>query len=60
MIIDSKTIVDAFEKLSEEGNGVLAVPPQNEEERVERDRLMQEYLLQHKPNMVSHRGKSNT
>jgi len=41
---DSKEMVDAFEKLTEEGNGVLAIPPQDEKERVERDRLMQDYL----------------
>lgn len=40
----SDQIVDAFEKLSEAGNGVLAVPPKNEDDRIERNRLMQEYL----------------
>lgn len=44
MTSESKEMVDAFEKLSEAGNGVLAIPPQNKEERKERDRLMQEYL----------------
>lgn len=36
--------MEGYEKLSEAGNGVLAIPPHNEEERKERDRLMQEYL----------------
>lgn len=44
MTSDSKEMVAAFEKLSEAGNEVLAIPPQNKEERTERDRLMQEYL----------------
>jgi hypothetical protein len=37
-------IVDAFEVLSDAGNGVLAIPPQTLEERKDRHRLMQEYL----------------
>ncbi|KJD44004.1 hypothetical protein [Paenibacillus terrae] len=41
-------IVHVFEELSEAGNGVLAIPPQNAEEREERDRLMQEYLRKKK------------
>lgn len=45
---NEKEIVDAFEKLSEAGNGILAISPQNEEEHKERDRLMQKYLLQRK------------
>jgi len=40
-------MADAFEKLSEAGSGILAIPPQNEKEHVERDQLMQRYLLQH-------------
>ncbi|MEF2968323.1 hypothetical protein V3851_21040 [Paenibacillus sp. M1] len=40
----SKEIMDAFEKMADLGNGVLAIPPHNEKERKERDRLMQEYL----------------
>ncbi|MDF2650268.1 MAG: hypothetical protein K0Q73_6073 [Paenibacillus sp.] len=44
MIGKSKEIVDAFEKLADMGNGVLAIPPHSEEERKERDLLMQEYL----------------
>ncbi|WP_167858999.1 hypothetical protein [Paenibacillus cymbidii] len=50
---NEKEMVDAFEKLSEAGNGVLAIPPQNEAERKERDRLMQEYLLQRKSKEVA-------
>ncbi|MEF2246450.1 hypothetical protein [Paenibacillus sp. IITD108] len=45
MIDNSKDIVDAFEELSEAGNGVLAIPPQDEKERIERDKLMKKYLL---------------
>lgn len=41
---DSKEIADAFEKLSEAGNGVLAIPPQNKVELKKRDRIMLEYL----------------
>lgn len=45
---ECQKMIDAFEKLAEEGKGVLAVPPQNEQERIERDRLMQDYLRQRK------------
>lgn len=48
MMNDSKKMIDAFEKLAEDGNGVLAVPPQDEHEQNERDRLMQDYLRQRK------------
>ncbi|QNR65193.1 hypothetical protein IAQ67_14850 [Paenibacillus peoriae] len=44
-------IIHVFEELSEAGNGVLAIPPQNEEEREERDRLMQEYLTKKRINL---------
>ncbi|WP_165979976.1 hypothetical protein [Paenibacillus dendritiformis] len=44
MTSDSKEMMDAFEKLSEAGNGVLAIPPQNKVELKTRDRIMQEYL----------------
>jgi hypothetical protein len=57
MMNDSKEIVDAFEKLSEAGNGVLATPPQDEKERDERDRLMQNYLRQRKSVEVPSRQK---
>lgn len=39
-----KGMVDAFEELSEMGKGILAIPSQTEEERKERNCLMQEYL----------------
>ncbi|MFB5269988.1 hypothetical protein ACE41H_24840 [Paenibacillus enshidis] len=45
-----KEMIDAFEKLSEAGNGVLAIPPHNEEEHKKRDQLMQEYLRQRNSN----------
>ncbi|WP_240416756.1 hypothetical protein [Paenibacillus periandrae] len=49
MIGKSEEIVDAYEKLAEAGNGVLAIHPHNEEECKERDRLMQEYLRKRTP-----------
>lgn len=48
MMSDCQKVIDAFEKLAEEGKGVLAVPPQNEQECNARDRLMQDYLRQRK------------
>ena len=45
---NTKEMIDAFEKLAEAGNGVLAIPPQNENDRNERDRLIQDYLRQRK------------
>lgn len=57
MTNDSKEMIDAFEKLAEAGNGVLAIPPQSEHERVERDRLMQDYLRQRKPSGTPVRQK---
>jgi hypothetical protein len=45
---ECKKMIDTFEILAEEGKGVLAVPPQNEQEHNERDRLMQVYLRQRK------------
>lgn len=50
---NKKDMVDAFEKLSEAGHGILAIPPQSEEEHKERDRLMQKYLLQRKSEKVT-------
>lgn len=50
---NEKDMVDAFEKLSEAGHGILAIPPQSEEEHKERDRLMQNYLLQRKSEKVA-------
>lgn len=37
-------IIDTFEKLAEAGEGVIAVPPKNEDDRKEIDRQMKEYL----------------
>lgn len=55
MTNDSKEMIDAFEKLTEAGKGVLAIPPLNENERHERNRLMQEYLRQRKAETPAHR-----
>ncbi|WP_025675987.1 hypothetical protein [Paenibacillus polymyxa] len=44
-------IIRVFDELSDVGNGVLAVPPQNEKEQEERDRLMQEYLTKKRINL---------
>lgn len=44
MTSDNK-YVKVFEEAEEVGNGVYAVPPQNNVERQELDRLMQEYLI---------------
>jgi len=46
-------MIDAFEKLAEAGDGVIAVPPQNEEEAKERDRRMQKYLRKLKSEKVA-------
>ncbi|MEW4425946.1 hypothetical protein AB1I68_00465 [Paenibacillus pabuli] len=40
--------IQAFEEAGNIGNGALAVPPQNELDKQERDRLMKEYLLNKK------------
>ncbi|MCW3793958.1 MAG: hypothetical protein ACE3L7_33645 [Candidatus Pristimantibacillus sp.] len=45
MTSNDNKFVKAFEEAEEVGNGVYAVPPQNNVEKQELDRLMQEYLI---------------
>lgn len=56
MTTKSKGIVDAFEHMSEVGNGALTVPP-NKEEQEERDRLMQDYLKKLKRDKLAQHSK---
>ncbi|MFB5268868.1 hypothetical protein ACE41H_19075 [Paenibacillus enshidis] len=41
---DLYKMIDAFDKLAEAGDGVIAIPPRTDNDRKELNRQMQDYL----------------
>lgn len=56
MTSNNDKFVKAFEEAGEVGNGVYAVPPQNNLEKQELDRLMQEYLITKRNSKPANKG----